>query len=516
MGQNVRGIWTVFIVWFSTGQTIFFDGTGLIVYFEKRVKYEHSNESSRVIVEWFMNLSKKIFLYFSVLFLQVVLLTVSFWMILDHSEQLVETEIRQFESHKLADELRRSSDELTRMVRTYTVTGDVRYKHYFELIAAIRDGKEPRPQNYDNIFWDYITANHEYVQSNGRMVSLMTLMEELQFTQEEFDLLAKAKVLSDELINMETMALNAMNGRFMGEDGKYSKRAEPNHEMARQIVYGAPYHQAKSKIMGKLDEFFKALQLRTENEVTTMEAKQNNAYLVGIFLMMLILIFSISGYFYFVRDIVFPLRDIRAKIKQMQNGKYKFRDTLRSDEIGLLLNDFVQMGNTISSMVDNLKYIARTDQLTKINNRVAIDEMLEKEKYKFDRYHTDCSLMMIDIDYFKQVNDRFGHGVGDQVLVAIASIFQKNVRESDVVGRWGGEEFLVIFPSTDIEQAAVIAEKIREAVSLYPFPEVNHLTASFGVSTFKKTHDLLATIEEADKALYKAKEAGRNTVCMTV
>jgi diguanylate cyclase (GGDEF)-like protein len=460
-----------------------------------------------------MNISQKIFLYFTLLFLQVMLLTISFLVILDSSDQLTETQIRQFESHKVAEELRKSSDDLTRMVRSYTATGDARYKHYFELISAIRDGKEPRPDGYHPIFWDYITASHEYTQSNGRSVSILQMMEELQFSKEEFSLLAESKALSDKLIKMEVQAFNAMNGLFIGVDGQYSKHSKPDPEMARKIVYGEAYHQEKSEIMSKLDEFFKAMELRIEKEIALTKSRQNNAYLIAVLQMIIILIFSISGYFYFVKNIVFPLREMKKKVKQVQNGEYTFTDTSRNDEIGLLLHEFVKMGKKISSMVTNLEQVARTDQLTKINNRIAIDEILETEKYKFDRYGVSCSLVMIDVDFFKNVNDQFGHIVGDQVLVAFAAIFEKHVRKSDVVGRWGGEEFMVVFPSTNVEQAKIIVEKIRQAVSQYSFPVAGHLTASFGISTFKKEESLLTTLNEADKALYRAKESGRNRVC---
>lgn len=432
---------------------------------------------------------------------------------LDNADQLTQTQVRRFESHKLAEELRRSSDDLTRMARTYTVTGDARFKNYFETIAAIRDGKEPRPKYYQNIFWDFITSNHDYHSGTGREVSIIALMNELRFSEDELSVLAEAKALSDNLINMEVKAFNAMNGRFIGNDGKYSQHGEPNPEMAREIVHSAAYHKEKSGIMTKVNEFFRLLKLRTLNEVIAAEAAQKRAYILAITLAALLIIVSVFGYYYFTKNIISPLDDLRKKVQQVQDGKYKFDFKPRSDEIGMLTHAFSNMASIISKTINELEYISRTDQLTKINNRTALDKMLSNEKYKFDRYGTNCSLILVDIDNFKEINDKFGHIVGDKVIVEMAEVMQGNIRNSDVIGRWGGEEFLIICPNTTLKQAKVIAELMREKVSSAVFSEIGRRTASFGVSAFKKSSSLQAVIHTADTALYKAKASGRNKVC---
>lgn len=460
-----------------------------------------------------LTIGKKFFLFFTVLFLLVALLSVCLWVMLDNANQLTETQVRRFESYKLAEELRRSSDDLTRMARTYTVTGDIRFKRYFETIAAIRDGTEPRPKDYQNIFWDFITANHQYLSSSNRNVSIITLMQELQFSEDEFSALAKAKERSDNLINMEVQAFNAMNGMFLNENGAYSNGGEPSQELARQLVHGHEYHQAKARIMEAVNEFFTLLELRTLNEVIVKKSAQERAYIFAIILSALLVAICICGYYYFNKDIVHPLNDMRGKIKQMQGGNYKFDDTGRADEIGLLMSAFVDMSNIISSTINKLEYTSRTDQLTKINNRIALNEILEKEKYKFDRYSTHCSLILVDADLFKEINDQYGHTTGDKVLVEMATVMQKSIRESDVIGRWGGEEFLIICPNTDIDNARVVAELVREKIEQFMFSSVGHRTASFGVSTFNEKQDLVAVIDAADKALYRAKEGGRNRVC---
>ena len=159
-----------------------------------------------------------------------------------------------------------------------------------------------------------------------------------------------------------------------------------------------------------------------------------------------------------------------------------------------------------------LELLSQTDQLTKLKNRLYIDEMLQKQYYRFLRNGENCSVILIDIDYFKSVNDTYGHIVGDLVLIEFANILSTNIRQSDIAGRWGGEEFLIILPHTKIEQAKESAKKLKVLVSNFNFPKVGAKTASFGVAGFKQGMSIEQLLENADKALYKSKKNGRNQV----
>ena len=156
--------------------------------------------------------------------------------------------------------------------------------------------------------------------------------------------------------------------------------------------------------------------------------------------------------------------------------------------------------------------LAITDRLTGLYNRLKLDEVLMYEIVKTKRYHTALSLIIIDVDHFKSVNDTYGHQVGDTVLKEVANILRTVSRGSDVVGRWGGEEFLIILPNTNLAGALVAAEKIRTAIEEHSFSVAGKKTASLGVSEFlvEETED--AFIERADQALYRAKTGGRNQV----
>jgi diguanylate cyclase (GGDEF)-like protein len=159
-----------------------------------------------------------------------------------------------------------------------------------------------------------------------------------------------------------------------------------------------------------------------------------------------------------------------------------------------------------------LELLSITDRLTQVYNRVKLDSVLNHEISYANRYESDFSIILIDIDHFKQVNDIHGHNTGDAVLIFMAQILKENVRNSDVLGRWGGEEFLIILPKRNAQQAFELAEKIRKTVELAKFPVVIHKTISVGVTQYCPDDSVIELIERADRGLYEAKNTGRNRV----
>ncbi|MGE4319321.1 MAG: diguanylate cyclase [Deferribacterales bacterium] len=151
-----------------------------------------------------------------------------------------------------------------------------------------------------------------------------------------------------------------------------------------------------------------------------------------------------------------------------------------------------------------------TDQLTGLYNRRKLDESLETEMVRFNRYKHDFCVILLDIDHFKKVNDTFGHSEGDRVLKELASILKANTRATDTVGRWGGEEFLIVASETDITACARLAEKIRLEVQEHYFGSVGRVTISLGAAQYTYGDTISHFIVNADSALYKAKQNGRN------
>ncbi|MDD2267110.1 GGDEF domain-containing protein [Sulfuricurvum sp.] len=180
------------------------------------------------------------------------------------------------------------------------------------------------------------------------------------------------------------------------------------------------------------------------------------------------------------------------------------------DENGTITS-FMSVG-TDHTAKKELEAIAMVDKLTHLYNRRKMDECLYIEVEKSKRYSKPLSLIMIDIDYFKKVNDTYGHQTGDAVLQKVAELINNNTRKIDCCARYGGEEFLIMCPETPEEGVLTLAEQIRRTIEAYEFETVKHLTISLGVSTYSETDDMMTLIKKCDEALYKAKHQGRNQV----
>ena len=170
---------------------------------------------------------------------------------------------------------------------------------------------------------------------------------------------------------------------------------------------------------------------------------------------------------------------------------------------------------TINRYQARLETMATTDKLTGLANRQAFDLLMTQALNETRRDREPLVAMMLDIDRFKAVNDRFGHLAGDAVLQGVARIIKSNLRASDIVCRWGGEEFLVVLKRTPPEQGLALAEHIREAIGREVFHHAGHdlqVTVSAGLATYAKDEALDGLLERADRALYEAKASGRNAV----
>ena len=157
-----------------------------------------------------------------------------------------------------------------------------------------------------------------------------------------------------------------------------------------------------------------------------------------------------------------------------------------------------------------------TDALTGIANRRALNERLTEELQRIQRYGNGIAVIMTDIDHFKKVNDTYGHTTGDEVLKCFAKILNHEMRASDFVARFGGEEFIMLLPNTHKEGAVQFAERLRELFMGYAIPDLpQRITASFGVTTVSGNEQTIAILDRVDRALYHSKEHGRNCVTYT-
>jgi methyl-accepting chemotaxis protein len=177
----------------------------------------------------------------------------------------------RYNSYLLADELRQSSDDLTRLGRTYVVTADPEYERQYMQILDIRNGKAPRPQDYQRIYWDFVAAGNAKPRPDTTAISLDDLMKQAGFSDAEFSKLQQAQANSNGLVQLEVKAMNAVKGRFADAEGNYTRTGEPDLAMARELVHSKDYHQFKGQIMQPLDEFFVLLDQRTAKAVTVAD-----------------------------------------------------------------------------------------------------------------------------------------------------------------------------------------------------------------------------------------------------
>lgn len=174
-----------------------------------------------------------------------------------------------------------------------------------------------------------------------------------------------------------------------------------------------------------------------------------------------------------------------------------------------------QLTEDLNNFNKSLGVLASIDSLTGIFNRRTLLDTLEQEILRAKRYSLSFGIIIFDIDYFKKINDSYGHPAGDKVLKIICDILKMHIRINDILGRYGGEEFLILLPEAELEHTMSAAEKVRTLLSDTPIPYDSsrlRITASFGVTCYRENDDIKSIIARADGALYESKKNGRNRI----
>lgn len=209
-----------------------------------------------------------------------------FFQMLKESSNLEENINNELLSYKLADELRQSSDDLTRLGRTYVVTNDPFYEKQYHDILDIRNGKKPRPEEYHRVYWDFVAGGINKPRPDSNVQKpLNDIMKEAGFTDAEFAKLKEANDNSNRLVALEEKAMNAVKGLFEDSNGKYTIKGEPDMKLARDLFHSKTYHEEKAKVMKPIDEFFVMMEKRTQ-EAT----KAENQALVNLQIIFIILL----------------------------------------------------------------------------------------------------------------------------------------------------------------------------------------------------------------------------------
>ncbi|WP_337912959.1 methyl-accepting chemotaxis protein [Vibrio cholerae] len=303
---------------------------------------------------------------------------------LDNLEQQVDRlSLIRYQSYQAADELRQSSDDLTRLGRTYVVTGDEKYEKMYMDILDIRNGKKSRPESYHTIYWDLVLQYGQKPKPDGQTIALQQMMKDLGFSDREFALLKEAQNNSDALVNMEVKAMNAVKGLFPDASGNYTVKGEPDVNMAVQLLHSEEYHREKAKIMAPIDRFFQELEARTAQQFNQAAEQVKSTVLIGNISLIAVTIIAIIGYVVVNRKIVAPIDRMASVLQRADdNSDLTLRVDEKSDDelavIGRTINKVLvsygstiskinQVNHTISSISDTIRSI--TEQNMKMSSQ---------------------------------------------------------------------------------------------------------------------------------------------------
>lgn len=234
-----------------------------------------------------------------------------------------------------------------------------------------------------------------------------------------------------------------------------------------------------------------------------------------------VLVAMIGAVLVFLSAMLKPLVEAARAMRDMADGKRELAQlpVQRNDEVGNLVlgfNHLVAKLNekeaALHNAVKRLDQLASTDALTGAWNRRQFDEVVDTELDRSMRYRHPISLMLLDLDLFKTINDNHGHAEGDRVLQQVADCIRGALRKSDSLFRWGGEEFMILMPDTGLSNAAVLAERVRESIASHSIEGLGSVTASIGVAEFVASESRDQWVTRADAAMYRAKHGGRNRV----
>lgn len=272
---------------------------------------------------------------------------------------------------------------------------------------------------------------------------------------------------------------------------------------------------SQQKAKSKLINFNEAMKAKFLFEVQDTNRQVDNLLLttsmVSIVSMAILLLVTL----YFSLTTRARIDEVIQRMKHLSQGETDFSNRLKNDkkdEVSYLIYWFNKLSDKLESNYLEIERVSITDKLTQLNNRTRCDSYILSAIHTAQRDGTNLASVIMDIDHFKSINDTYGHLVGDNVLKQVADIMRSEATQSDFIGRWGGEEFIVLVSDLSYEEVVEKIEKLRHVIEQQHFNDVSHITASFGISIFVEGDTQESLLERADSCLYKAKEAGRNKV----
>lgn len=300
-----------------------------------------------------MSIKRLFTILFTIMGLLLLLLLVNIYLLNGASKDLDQSQNQRYHSILLANELRQSSDSLTKMVRSYAATHDEKYEQIYNMIVDIRAGKKGRPQNYDQVYWEFVINGDLKYDGTGQQVALTQLMQQTGFTEEEMTLLKQAEQLSNNLIETETIAMQAVKGIAGTKAQSMVQPGESLDQFALRIVNDRNYESEKAKIMQPINQFFQLLDQRTASVIEHNQAIMDRQLIFVTINVILLIACILFSYIYIKRKVSDPLASIIKNIAKDANGNYRIAElhTNVSNDIGHLSNVINDILGQIRSFV---------------------------------------------------------------------------------------------------------------------------------------------------------------------
>lgn len=459
------------------------------------------------------NLDRLQWLFVSTLILFMVF-TATFALYVFAEWRLDQANERRYQSYLLADELRQSSDDLTRMVRSYVATGNPKYRQYFHEIIAIRDGTAPRPLHYNRIYWDLVYPRNDRPKPAGEKASLISLMQAARFSSQEFDRLAEAKRQSDSLIRLELAAMDMV----ARSDALPAAEAARLRAQALLMVNDQNYMQHKARIMRPIDECYELIGQRTLFEVqqAAMQARLVRCVFLLVTAGLCVLLLRMRSY---SRDVLGgSLRQLYSYIVHIGDTQAQPAPSAEADTIlgwlartDVRLRELAQQQNLVRQQLVSQ---AHTDALTGLANRRAL--IVSLQAWLQQPPAQPWALVYLDLDGFKPVNDCYGHAAGDALLQVVARQLQKWQPPARCVARVGGDEFVLLL--TGLQDYTRAMQQLAAQLGAVQQLEDHavQVSVSIGLACFApgSSPGVDEVLRQADRAMYQAKASGKHSVCV--
>lgn len=285
-----------------------------------------------------MTIRKTFIILFSVMLLMIIGMFVSMNWLYESTHRVNLSNENKYHSYLLADELRQSSDDLTRMARTFVITKNPLYENIYNSIVDIRAGKKDRPEDYHRIYWDYFAGGSNPNRKNTPATPLLTLMKNSGFTKEELELLAESEKHSNNLAELEAIAMNLVKGNNTIPTNIVRLPEETDQQFAIRILHDMNYHKSKVIIVESIDKFFRSIDERTANAIAIEEAMQNRLFFILIINMILLFSFILFSYIYVHKYISTPIDRITKSITKDESGTFRLKNITVNvnNDLGLL------------------------------------------------------------------------------------------------------------------------------------------------------------------------------------